>query len=235
MHKIDLSKTVTERATARRGTLHPISELDPARTALVVVDMQNAFVDPELTGSVPGAADICPNITRLAAAVRAAGGTVAWLKNRADEDDAENWPVLFETFVTPELRRNMIATLSPGTPGFEIFRDLSPEAEDLIVEKTRFSAFIQGSSDLEALLRDRGIDTLLITGTVTNVCCESTARDAAMLNFKVVMIADGNAARSDEEHNATLSNLINIFADVRMTDEVVEMLQAAGASQEAAE
>ena len=63
--------------------------------------------------------------------------------------------------------------------------------EDLTVEKNRFSAFIQGSSDLAAVLRGRGLDTILITGTVTNVCCESTARDAMMLNFKTVMITDG--------------------------------------------
>ncbi len=102
-------------------------------------------------------------------------------------------------------------------------------AEDEIVVKTRFSAFIQGSSDIDAGLGARGIDTLLITGTVTNVCCESTARDAAMLNYKVIMVADANAARSDDDHNATLNNLFNIFADVRTTDAAIALLGAGAA------
>ena len=70
--------------------------------------------------------------------------------------------------------------------------------------KTRYSAFIQGSSNIERLLRDRGIDTLLVTGTATNVCCESSARDAMMLNFKTIMVTDGNAATDDDDHNASL-------------------------------
>ena len=73
-------------------------------------------------------------------------------------------------------------------------------------------------------MRDRGLDTLLVTGTATNVCCESTARDAMMLNFKVVMVADGLATHTDEEHNATLSNFYGQFTDVQTTDEVIESL-----------
>ncbi len=71
------------------------------------------------------------------------------------------------------------------------------------------------------MLRDRGIDTLLITGTATNVCCESSARDAMMLNFKVVMVSDGLATHNDEEHNATLSNFYGLFGDVQTMDEAI--------------
>ena len=74
------------------------------------------------------------------------------------------------------------------------------------MSKRRFSAFVQGASDLpQRLCGAQGYDTVLITGTVTNVCCESSARDAMMLNFKTVMVSDANAAVTDEEHNATLS------------------------------
>ena len=109
--------------------------------------------------------------------------------------------------------------------GYEIFAGLKVEtADDLIVEKNRYSAFIQGSSDLAAVLRARGLDTLLITGTVTNVCCELTARDAMMLNFKTVMVTDGNAANTDEDHNAALSNFYLTFGDIMSTDFAIACL-----------
>ncbi len=96
---------------------------------------------------------------------------------------------------------------------------------DLIVEKNRFSAFIQGSSNLADVLRARGLDTLLITGTVTNVCCESTARDAMMLNFRTIMVTDGNAAVTDEDHNASLCSFYLTFGDIMSTDMLVGLLE----------
>jgi ureidoacrylate peracid hydrolase len=96
--------------------------------------------------------------------------------------------------------------------------------DDLRAVKERYSAFIPGSSDLEARLREREIDTLLIVGVATNVCCESTARDAMMLNFRVVMVSDACAATSDAEHAAALGNVYLFFGDVQTTDEVVAIL-----------
>ncbi len=75
------------------------------------------------------------------------------------------------------------------------------------------------------VLRSRGLDTLLITGTVTNVCCESTARDAMMLNFKTIMVTDGNAAVTDEDHNASLAGFYLIFGDIMSTDFAIDCLK----------
>ncbi len=86
------------------------------------------------------------------------------------------------------------------------------QAKDSIVDKTRFDAFVPGSSDLHDILEARGIDTLIITGTATNVCCESTARDTMQMNYKVIFVADANATNTDAEHNATLNNLVRLFA-----------------------
>ena len=72
-------------------------------------------------------------------------------------------------------------------------------------------------------------------GTATNVCCESTARDTMQMNYKVIFVADGNAALTDAEHNATLNNMVTLFADVMTTDEVVGVLDRAGAMGQAAE
>jgi len=112
------------------------------------------------------------------------------------------------------------------------FNDISPE--DAQITKTRYSAFIQGASSLEQHLRDRGIDTLLITGTATNVCCESSARDAMMLNFKVVMVSDALATHTDEEHNATLSAFYGQFGDVQTTDQALQSLERGDAARAAA-
>ena len=112
------------------------------------------------------------------------------------------------------------------------FNDIRPE--DAQVTKTRYSAFIQGSSNIERDLRDRGIDTLLIAGTATNVCCESSARDAMMLNFKVVMVSDGLATHNDEEHNATLSIFYGLFGDVQTVDEALQSLERGDKARAAA-
>ncbi len=95
-----------------------------------------------------------------------------------------------------------------------------------MVSKNRFGAFMGSQGRLETLLRDAGVDTVLITGTVTNMCCETTAREAAMLSFKTIMVSDGNAGRTDEEHNATLTAFLQGLGDVHTTDDVVAMFEA---------
>jgi nicotinamidase-related amidase len=106
-----------------------------------------------------------------------------------------------------------------------LWADLDARPEDVQIVKKRFSAFLPGSSDIESYLRQRGIDTVLIGGTATNICCESSARDAMMLNFKVIMVHDVLATYTDEEHNATLRNFYSIFGDVQTIDEVIASLQ----------
>jgi ureidoacrylate peracid hydrolase len=128
----------------------------------------------------------------------------------------------------------MIDTFSKEAHGFALWPGLDVQATDLIVDKTRFGAFVPGSSQLHEILQARGIDTLIITGTATNVCCESTARDAMQMNYKIIFVADGNAALTDAEHNATLNNMVALFADVMTTKEVVEFLGSAAASRQAA-
>ena len=97
--------------------------------------------------------------------------------------------------------------------------------EDLMVQKRRFSAFIQGSSDLHKILQERGIDTLIIAGTLTNVCCESTARDAMMLNYRILMVADANATITEEAHRAALMNILFVFGDVQTTKDVIKLFK----------
>ena len=224
MHTLSIPRSVIDRVIEKRGREHVYADLDPARTALVVVDMQNAFMLPGVAHALcPMAEKIVPNINRLAQAVRATGGTVVWIKTTFHDQALKDWSTYFE-MVTPEQGAKRIAALTPGSKGHELWPTLDVRSEDLIVEKNRFSAFIQGSSDLADVLRSRGLDTTLITGTVTNVCCESTARDAMMLNFKTIMVTDGNAAVTDEDHNGSLRAFYLMFGDIASTDMLITWL-----------
>ncbi len=135
--------------------------------------------------------------------------------------------------LTPERAKIRLANLDETASDFALYPKLEPSPADMRVKKIKFSAFIAGSSDLHARLQSRGIESLLITGTVTNVCCESTARDAMMLDYRVVMVSDGNASSSDEEHAASLNNFVVYFGDVLTTDDVISRLVPAQARQSA--
>jgi ureidoacrylate peracid hydrolase len=135
-----------------------------------------------------------------------------------------SWSTYF-AMVSPERGAKRVEALTADSRGHQLWPELDVQPNDLIVEKNRFSAFIQGSSKLAEVLRSNGLDTILVTGTVTNVCCESTARDAMMLNFKTVMVTDGNAAMTDEDHNASLTAFYLTFGDVMSTDALIGCLE----------
>jgi ureidoacrylate peracid hydrolase len=224
MNWLDIPDPVTARVVARCGVAHPHAELEPGRTALIVVDLQNAFMDDEVGHAVcPMARDIVPNVNRLAATVRATGGGVFWIKNTFDERSAIEWGHA-HAILTPEARRRRVEAMSEGTKGHDLWPELDVRPEDEIVRKYRFSAFLPGTSDLPYRLRARAFDTVLITGTVTNVCCESSARDAMMTNFKTIMVTDANAAMTMEEHQASLTAFYLIFGDVMDTAFVIQRL-----------
>ena len=150
-----------------------------------------------------------------------AGGKVVWVQMTLN-DQEDSWSVFFEG----ERRREAFKEMQRGSHGHALHRDLDVKADDLVIEKRRYSAFIQGSSNIDQILRGFGIDTVLITGTLTNVCCESSARDAMMLNYKIVFVSDANAALSDAEHNASLGTILRVFGDVATTDETISRLVA---------
>jgi ureidoacrylate peracid hydrolase len=225
---------IVQRVIQRRGVEHSFADLDPVRAALVVIDLQHAFLNDAIGfAAVPAARDIVPAVNRLAAAVRETGGGVFWIKMTHDERCFSEWSVAYE-LPTPEYRDKRIAALSEGTLGHELWPELDVRPEDEIVKKYRYSAFMPGTCDLPGRLRARGLDTVLITGTVTNVCCESSARDANMTNFRTVMVSDGNAALSREEHDASLTAFYNTFGDVMDADMIIASLRQGARSARAA-
>jgi ureidoacrylate peracid hydrolase len=224
MHPYVTPQSIKDRVLRRQGKLLSHDTIDAGRTALVVVDMQNYFVAEGFGAEVPAAREIVPNINRMAKALRAAGGTVVWIQTTAT-GALEKWGNFHTHMMVPGRKERRIAELDEGHEGFKVYPKLEPLPTDLRVKKIKYSAFIHGSSDLDAQLKSRGIEHLLITGTVTNVCCESTARDAMMLDYRVVMLSDGNASLSDEEHAASLNNFMVFFGDVMTTDEAIARLE----------
>ncbi|MFN6977083.1 MAG: isochorismatase family protein [Gemmobacter sp.] len=225
MHDVTICPHIVERVIARRGRLHLFDRLDAGRTALVVIDMQGTFCTAGAPAEVPAARDLVAPINRMAAGLRAAGGTVTWVNHaNAATPLGSDWPGFFERFVADDMRARTIASRAPGGRGQEIWPGLAVDPRDLRILKNRYSALIPGSSSLERVLRGLGIDVILIAGTKTNVCCESTARDAMMLDFGVVMVRDACAALSDEEHRVTLETVIQQFGDVLTVDEVLARL-----------
>ena len=213
--------------------MHVFNDIEPARTAHVVVDLQNGFMAPGQPAEIPAAREIVPNVNRISAALRAAGGLVVYIQNTIDATAKETWSNWF-TYMSGERRREaMEAAFADGSYGHSLWPDLEILPADIKVKKSRFGAFVPGSSQLHSILQARNIDTLIITGTATNVCCESTARDAMMMNYKVIFVSDGTATYNDEEHNATLGIMLAMFADVMNTDEVVVRLS--GTVRQAAE
>lgn len=224
MHKIAIPQSAIDRVLRRRDSLHVFTDIDPKRTAHVVVDLQNGFMAPGLPAEIPLAREIVPNVNRISAALRAAGGTVVYIQNTIDATAHETWSTWFNFMSGPKRAARMDEAFAEGSFGHAIWPGLDVLPNDLKVKKSRFGAFVPGASDLHSILQARGIDTLIITGTATNVCCESTARDAMMMNYKVIFVSDGTATHTDEEHNAALGIIVAQFADVMSTDEVVGCL-----------
>ena len=211
----------------QRGRFHIYDSIDPATTALLSIDMQHGFLAPNSPLHVPGATDIVPNINRLAASLRDRGGLVAWVLVAYKPEKYGGWKTSFDARGKPETAQFIVDHLTEGADGHQLWDEMDAQSQDLMVTKYRYSAFISGSSDLEARLRERGIDTVLITGTLTNVCCESTARDAMQLGFQTMMITDATATLTDAEQVGTLVSIMKAFGDVRSTDETIELLEAA--------
>jgi len=224
MHNVKIRPHIIERVIARRGKLNWFESLDKKRTALVVIDMQSTFCEEGAPAEVATARGIVPNINSLGTRLRALGVPIFWvLHANTHLGERSDWELFFNYVVADEVRSQTMHSLMPGKQS--VWPELVTSPEDVVLFKNRYSALISGSSTLEPMLSNYGIDTILIAGTKTNVCCESTGRDAMMLDFKVVMVSDCCAALSDEEHLATLETFIQQFGDVMTWQDVIERLK----------
>lgn len=221
MHYVNLPSWAVDRGRTMRPTIVP----DPQRTALLIVDMQNFFIDPAYPLSVPYGEAIIDKVAALAEGFRESGGTVVFIQQSFA---VPGKPAASASADAPVVRASLVNILVPGNPAFEIHPRLTVAEGDMRVVKNTASALHPCSnSGLLEQLRAAGIDTVVVAGLVTNGCCETTARDAHQHGFKVIFAQDATATLTDEEHNAALLNLAIWFAEVLPATTILEKLDAA--------
>jgi ureidoacrylate peracid hydrolase len=230
MHQVAIPPEILAAARGMRGGReHMFDDLDPARTAHVIIDMQNGYMEEGAPLEVPFARAVVPQINAISQALRRAGGTNVFIQYGMRAEAEQSWSTWHGQHNSPESLAVTRASFEPGTHHWQLWSELAVEDGDLVIEKQRFSAFIPGTCSLDQTLRARGIDTLIITGTMTNVCCESTARDAMQMNYRVIFASDATATWTDAAHNGTLANMCMVFADVMSAAEIVALLDARAA------
>lgn len=193
---------------------------DKDRAALLVIDMQKDFVDEGAIMEVAMARHRIPTMRRVIDRCRDAGVPVIYTRHVLS-DRFEVSPL--ETAYQPRLK---VTGMREGSVGIEIVPELAPLPHETVISKHRYDAF--HNTELETLLRNiRGsgqVDTVIIIGTVTNICCESTARSAFMRDYKVAFVSDANGGLDDASHNATLEIIGRVFGRVMSATELIEQL-----------
>ena len=228
--RLDMTETTScllpehiDKVTVRDGVPHSVTKLTAATTALVAVDMQNFYMKEGASSYCADAQAIVPNVNRLADAVRRFGSPVLWLRNVTNKEAFKSWSHHYQRMTSAriDIRKRELAK---DGEGFKFWHEMDVRDTDRKIEKTRYSALIPGASNLEKLLGENGVDTLIICGVATNVCVESTARDAMMMNYRTVIIEDACAAGSKAAHEASLNSLYVNFGDVQTTDRIIDTL-----------
>ena len=213
-HPSGIPEKIVKKVVARRGRLHAFESIEAARTALVVIDLDMATVEGD---------DQCqrmtPIVNSVASAVRDRGGVVAWVLSRMTA-----MPKHFAAILGTDVATKYFNHGQSNGPGTRLWHALERRAGDLLAIKSGASAFFPGKCDLKEQLDLLGVETVLIAGTVTNICCESSARDAAELGYKVIMVSDALAGHAHWLHEATLATFYRIFGDVRPSGEIIVLL-----------
>ncbi|KAA1170813.1 cysteine hydrolase [Marinobacter salinexigens] len=199
-----------------------------SRTALVIVDMQKVFCDPEGDLYVPSTKDVTPRISELAEACRSSGVPVIYLRHivRGDGSDTGRMRDMY-----PDVDQ----VLARANPMVEVIDELAPKTGDVVVDKLFYSGFHY--TDLDTVLRSKDVDTLIVCGTVTNVCCDTTIRDAVHREYKVIAVSDANAAMpypdlgfgevsAEEVQKVALTTFAYEFGEVANTEDVLARLRS---------
>jgi ureidoacrylate peracid hydrolase len=213
-HPSGIPEAIVRKVVARRGRLHAFESIEPHRTALVVIDFDTATV-----GANEDCQRLVPQVNELAAAVRRTGGVVAWVLSHMPV-----MPKHFAAILGADLATKYLKDGLPNGDGTTLWHELQTSPQDLVAVKSGASAFFPGKCNLKEQLDPLGIDTVLIAGAVTNICCESSARDAVELDYKVIMVSDALSGHAHGLHEATLATFYRIFGDVRLSAEIIELL-----------
>ena len=205
----------------------PDFPLDPSRTALLNVDLQRCFVEDSPLAAPDGPA-LVERINGLIRTCRETGVLVVHTRGWMARDGSNHG--VMAQLVPPFI----VELYTEGAPSAELHDALDVAPNDLIVNKTRYGAF--HGTDLAEQLRRRGVDTVIVSGIATNICCETTAREASQLDFRVVFLSDGtatkemNGVRAEDLQRATLASVGQVFAQITTVKEVDDALRTSVAA-----
>lgn len=206
----------------------PEFEIIAEKSALLIVDMTNAFLDTNGPVPVPGGVNLISGLNRLRAAARKKA-LLTIFTTMAYHNDGSDLGI--DQVFHPAMKRTN--TLRMGSRDIEFHADIQPIENDVTIIKPRYSAFV--GTELDLILRSHGVDTLIIGGVLTNVCCESTAREARMRDYKVVFLSDGTATRDIPDfgfgripvadvQRYTLASIACFFGQVLSIEQVINRL-----------
>ena len=198
----------------RRGKLYAFPTLDPAKTALVVIDLDMGTA----RNDEAQISEVAERINDIASTLRKQGGRVAWVITPIQKA-SENFRAVFGDTLTRRYEMDGASGVSKT-----IWPELIVGKDDIHATKIGHSAFFPGRSNLHEQLQERGITDLLIVGAVTNVCCEASARDAAELQYRVTMVSDAMIGWSEEQNQATYSTFFRCYGDVRVSSDVIRLV-----------
>jgi len=196
---------------------------DPRVAALIVVDVQNDFVSPEGSAGkrgedVSAALTMVPNLLRLINEARRVGLTVVYIRTTHSEwTDTPSW-------IYRNSQKSGLNTCREGTWGAEFYDGIAPLPSERVVIKHRYSAFI--NTDLNTVLKARNIQSVLVCGVATNVCVETSAREAFVRDYYVVVARDGTAAYVQADHEMTLNNIDRFFGEIASINELTALWPA---------
>lgn len=199
-----------------------LDTINTSKTALVVIDMQRAFLDKDAAVEVPEGRSIVPNINKLAAHVRIRGGKVIFFRYLVNQNVGMLRFFEAQSYLSKD-RESPMKALQAEHPQFELYPELDVEKNDIIMNKTRYSAVL-GSAIVDTL-RKYNIENAIITGVTTDVCAGNTAECLMQKDFHVVMVWDGTAALDRLEHELYLARIFGLYGDVMPSEEVLMRLK----------
>jgi len=211
----EIPQLLVDKIFGRRGKLHMFDSIDPVKSALVVVDFDSGSCAREYSATETP----IENVNLLAETLKGLGGTVAYVTSEVTTEDN------LEAKIGRQRADQYIRETTSGGVGTVLDERLKVESSDLRSVKRGASAFFPGKCDLHEQLKVKNIEFLLIAGLVTNVCCESSARDACELGYKTTMVSDALLGHSYGLHEASLSTFFRIFGDVRPTNNVIKLIE----------
>ncbi|MFQ6060697.1 MAG: isochorismatase family protein [Thermoplasmata archaeon] len=189
--------------------------LDLSSSALLVIDMQDFFLDEGSHAYIPSSKSIVPNVQALIRAFRRKGMIIVFSRHAHKEN--EDLGMMGKWWSDPMMESDPLTRLS---------QDMPIEDGDIVIRKTRYSMF--HGTDLAQILKRNEVNKVVITGVTTHLCCESTARAAFMLDFEVYLVIDGTATWEEEMHLASLRTSSHGFSVLVTTEEVLEALGGVG-------